>query len=436
MKGLVFIAPIVALAVVGGWIASQRASIGALVSQTTVLRERIALARTGEDANPDRSLAGHRDRELEEGRVDWGALVEGMSPGPFGEGMDMRAMMKMQQQLAAMDAEQIQAALDEIAALEIDVQTRRMLEGMLIGFLARKEPEVALTRYVDRISDDQSGMSWQLANAFGTWAGKNPVAAAAWFDKEIAAGRFDSRSLDGKSTARTRFEAALMGNLLKTSPEGAAGRLAALPEDQRADLFSQSHLVSVKPGTEATFAKLVREGLPEGDQEEAFVAAGSNLVHRGGYERVEAFIRGIDATAEERLAIVGKAVSEKLQNQWGSGTEVTRESVAEMREWASTQVPGEEDGVTGRALGNVRGERGEYEKRVELVGELHDAGGGDALLLGFLEGGSALQHVEVARPLVAKIQDEAKRAEVEKRLEGHPKGRESAVEIQSTEVAE
>ena len=96
-----------------------------------------------------------------------------------GEMPDMRSMLTIQRKIMAMSGAEINAALEEIAALDLDKQSRAQLEQMLIGLLAQKEPQLVLERYFDKLDDPNSGMSWQLAHSFHQWLGKDPAAAAA-----------------------------------------------------------------------------------------------------------------------------------------------------------------------------------------------------------------------------------------------------------------
>ncbi|MEI6494344.1 MAG: hypothetical protein WCO94_17495 [Verrucomicrobiota bacterium] len=96
-----------------------------------------------------------------------------------------------------------------------------MLEQMLIGPLIEKDPEYALTHFIDCLQDEQSGIKWHLPNALREWAKQDPAKANAWLDQQIAAGKFDSRTLDGKSQFRMQFEGVMLGILFPSDPDAA-----------------------------------------------------------------------------------------------------------------------------------------------------------------------------------------------------------------------
>ena len=79
------------------------------------------------------------------------------------------------------------------------------------------------------------------------WAKKDPAAAIAWFDQQIAAGKFDSKSLDGKSQSRNPVRRCFdLHILLGSDPEAAALRLGAMPEDQRDEVCPNGNFQSAQ----------------------------------------------------------------------------------------------------------------------------------------------------------------------------------------------
>ena len=169
--------------------------------------------------------AEEKARKEKDKKIDWKDLAGKIGQMRNGGGMpDMRAMMRMQRLLMDLSAEELAAQLDEIAGLDIEDAARKQLQGMILGVLAEKEPKLALERSGMQLGDENSGMYWQLSSALRKWADKEPAAAIAWLDKQIAAGKFESKSLDGKNQSLVRFEGALVGALLKTDPAAATAR--------------------------------------------------------------------------------------------------------------------------------------------------------------------------------------------------------------------
>jgi hypothetical protein len=332
---------------------------------------------------------------------------------------DMRSMLTIQRKIMAMSAAEINAALEEIAALDLDKQSRAQLEQMLIGLLVQKEPQLVLERYFDKMDDPNSGMSWQLAGAFQQWLGKDSAAAAAWFDARIAEGKFESKSLDGKSQGRLRFEAALVSSLLASDPAAAGQRIALLPADQRRDLFQQGMFMNLKPGSEKAFANLIREHVPDSQRGAALASATGMMVHQGGYEKVGEYLDGIEATPAERKAVASQTASSKLQTLSHQGT-IDRAAIDEMRGWLSKQSPDDVDRITGESLANLWNPGEKWEDHAKLVSELHAEGASDELLVSFLGGHQVSQHRDAAIQMALKIEDEAQRERVLQRLGGQP----------------
>jgi hypothetical protein len=422
MKIFLIIPPVLSLAIAAGWLGSQRVVISGLETETAELRERIRTRASGSGEAGERSLATRMKEESkdQDEEIDWKGLAGKLARANRGGMPDMRAMMELQTALMEMDADELLAELDRIEGMDLGQEARQTLDGMLIGMLAQKDPKVMLDRYMDRVNDDRSGMSWQLSNAFQQWQKEEPVAALAWLDAEIAKGTFESRSLDGRSESRFRFESAAMIGLLSTDPATARERVLAFPEDQRLGFFNQGMLAIQRPGSEKAYAELVRSVLPEDQQGAAYKQSVGHLMRQGGLEKVDRLISEIDASDREREAIVDHALSQRVQTLGWEG-KLDRAAVDEMREWASTQSPGRVDTITGEALGKVWGNRSKLEDRVRLIEALHDEGAGDDLIVSFIGSrprGSEAR--ELMGPLVERIADDAKRQQVIDRLAGKP----------------
>jgi hypothetical protein len=420
MKPLHFLPPAAALVASGLWLGLQQRSISTLEKETVLLRDHIEAAKHA--ATDDHSsLAAARangKKANDPNAIDWKSLADTMAKAERGNGMpDMRAMLKLQTKLMSLSGTELTAALDEIAALELSNDARRSLENMLISLLAQKEPKLVLDRYLDRLNDSRSGIgSWQLVSAFQQWTGKDGAAAAAWLDAQIAAGKFDSKSLDGKSQSRLQFEAVVISSLLASDMNAASKRLAAMPEDQRRELFQQGMFMNVKPGSEKSFAALVRQSVPENERGQAFANATNMMVHQGGYEKVGKFLDDIEATPGERKDVVKQAARNKIQQLSQQGG-IDRKGVDEMRAWVTQTSPDNVDSITGESLGNIWSRQTKWEDNAKIVGDLYAEKPSDDLLVSFLSGGQASEHREAALELAAKISHETKRAEVTARLD-------------------
>jgi hypothetical protein len=414
----------VALAIVGAWIGTQRQSIATIVEQSVVLRKQIATVRGS--GGPGPAVAGRPSASKsanEKQPLDWKKIADEMAEMQRGGMGDIRSMIRLQQRLETMTSAELLTALDEIAALDLSTESRAMLEQMLFEPLLLKDPELALSRFVDRLTDGRNGMSYQLAGALTEWAKKDPSKAGAWLDQQIAAGKLDSKTLDGKSRGRMQFEGGMISVLLSSDPEAASRRMAALPEDQRLEVIRGYGIQNLKEDAHSAFADLVRKQLSENDQPAAISSLATHLVAIGGYDDVTSYLDRINATPTERAESVENAAGYKIRTKSHQGT-VTREDIDSMREWVTAQSPDSVDRATGKALalgtpmGNGKGKGMTFSEAAELVQHYSDAGGGDEVIASFLERGGSSNNAnkDEARVLANKITDPQRREKILQRL--------------------
>lgn len=419
LKPSLFIPPVVALALVVGWVVTQRRSISAVEEQSLVLEKRIAAARG--------SVAGEDSREVEKpawnkitdtkAPLDWKKIAEQLAESQRGGVGDMRTAIRLQQRLHAMPTEAILAALDEVAALDISAAARELLVLTLFGPLVEKDPEAALTRFADRLHDSAGTMRWQLQNALANLGKKEPSKASAWLDQQIAAGNFESKSLDGRNSLRTQFEGALIATLISFGPQGAGARLAALTEEQRTEVMRHHTMGNLKEEDQKVFAEIVRAQLPEDAVVQTISQAAARAVHRGGYPEVTAYLDQIEATPAERKSTAEQAANSQIQ-QLSQQKGVSREDLDSMRIWVETQAPGSADATTGKALGQAvrRDGKFDFSQAAALALEYHESSGNDEILSNFLDGWAAMQNQAEARVLAEQIADEKRREEILKKL--------------------
>ncbi len=329
-----------------------------------------------------------------------------------GESVDELALYNFSVSLVEMTREQLLTALDEIAALGLEPDLRARLEAAFVEPLVEKDPQLALTRFADRISDDSDDLGWELSPALQAWAKLHLAAATAWFDRAIASGIFESKTLDGRSGPRLEFEAALAGVLLATDPTAAGRRIAALPEGQRAEALQQVSVAELTSAARMDYIGLIRSLLPEDEREWPFASAFSEIILDGDYQNSAAFLDGIQATPGERAIAAEWAANKQLEGI-SEKRNLTREDVAATREWLSRQSPDAADRLMGEALGKASQDGGEvgYSQLVELVLELHQSSGNDDALVAFLDHSDTSEHPEKSNQLAEKIKDAQRREE-------------------------
>jgi len=413
LKATLLIPPAVSLVIAGSWLTTQQHSISILENESVRLRKSIAAARTAQADTDSKSTAKSTSAKSKD-TMDWKKISQSMLEMQNNNGMgDMREMIRLHQHIQTMEKEELVAALDEIDSLDLTSEARAALEQMLIGPLIEKDPELALNRFSNRLQkNDQGGLSWQLGDALSKWAKKEPDRASAWLDQQIAAGNFDSKTLDGKSQTRIQFEGRLISILLGSDFGSAAHRLADLPEDQRTEALQSTGGGQIKEENQKAYADLVRTQIPENERNGIISRFAANLVSKG-YPEVTAYLDRISASPEERKASVEQAAVSNIQRS-GRQKTISSEDIDSMRKWAETQSPGSADAVTGKALASASRRNGKstFADTAALAAQYHDKSGNDEVLVNFLGGWEAREHKEESAKLAEKISDPKRREEI------------------------
>jgi hypothetical protein len=417
LKVLQFTPPLVALIVVVAWNVSRWRAVSEQKSTNQTLRERVNQASTAKNSSGRASNASERAKRVgifsESMPLDWRAVAEKLREAEMKGIGDFRSALAMKKRLSAMSSEELLAALNEVASLGLDPEEQARLEEMLVEPLIEKDPELALKTFANRLQDDDDGVAWQLSSAFSEWVKKDRAGALAWFDSQIAAGTFESKSLDGQSQARLEFEAALVGSLLGSDFDLASQRIAALPEEQRREALEQIPFADLDPASQKAYAELVRSLIPQDEHDGSFTHVISELVPDGGYEKVDAFLDSIQATTEEREVSAREAANSMLQNI-AEDRPVTQSDVDEMRRWLDKQAPGTKDRVTGESLADAAQDGGEFSfaDASKLALQYNRQGKNDEVLVAFLESFAARSNLEEALPLVDKISNPKQRERI------------------------
>ena len=410
MKPLHFIPLGLALAALAFWSFSQRQSAGELAAQSQGLQQKITTAQKAHTATTPSEKLKTTAKSMDQ-PLDWKNLAARISAAQKEDStVTDAALENFKQRLAKMTAPELLAALDEISALGLETEAKALLEETLVEALIPQDPAQTLVKFADRIRDESDGVGWQLAGALGEWAKRDLAAATAWFDKEITAGRFESKSLDGQSEARLEFEAALLGQLLASTPKAAATRLAALPEDQRRTALEQMDTENMGPSGQQAYMDLLRKLVPQAERGDALSYLISQVNPDGDYPKVTEFLNSIQATPEERTVATGAAAGNQLEEIAGERA-VTRNDLETMRAWLKQQSPTTMDRMTGEALGQAVQEDGEFSfaQAAALVADYHQSSGNDDVITGFLTTASADGKNEEARSLAGKIKDTKRR---------------------------
>lgn len=372
LKTTSIVPPLVALTVAISWIGIQRHSIAQAETERRVMLDRLA-DNLGNVASP-----GMRSQTIETlWPINWKEMAS-----RFDDGFTRR---QFRRQMEKMSATELMRSLHEIASIDLSQIERLVLEDMIMSQLVRKDPQSALTGFIDQIGDG-GPLGRLLPSALGQWMREEPEMAGAWFDAQIAAGRFDSRRLDGSDAIQTSFEAHSIAALLDSDPVAAGKRLEALTEKNRADAMRFAGTLKEMVAPRA-FVELARKHLTESAQAAAISSQAQKLVQGNDYNHVTEFLDDIAATPTERAAAVKSSVSKGVSNVV-TERRFTAVDLISIRNWVTAQAPELIAEVTGETLGIVSIQQSpqmEFTGIADLVHQYHEAGDGDALLIHFLD---------------------------------------------------
>lgn len=403
--------PLAALLLVGTGIGVQRGGIAELEVRNEALRQRIERSEHSADSTTLTSAAASATGSsvVTGKRIDWRKLATLKAYGSGEDARALRAMIDLQQGLLELSPQELLTQLDEIAALDLPGEAKRDFEGMILQILGQKDPQLALDRFAGRLSSNQPSATWRLTMIFQQWAAKDIGAAAAWMDRQIEAGTFESKSLEGKNENRKNFEATLIREWVSGDFAAARERVTTLPEPLRSEVLKQDLFSKLKAGNEKEVADLIRNNA--GNAVEVLAKSSAFLASKDGYERAGQFLKTIEANAEERNAIAAQAVSMKLANDGWIKTDPAS-TIETARNWALQEAPGAAERITGDALGRLAGNR--FDEAAKLALQYQESSGDDTVLVTFLKTDGVKSHPDQALPLVERIADPVKREEVHK----------------------
>jgi hypothetical protein len=351
--------------------------------------------------------------------IDWQTIPSLMDDShTASDKAKMLALAAFQKKLETMSREEMVTALDNLASLNLSPEERRKLESAILDPLIEKDPEYALARFADRIASDPDGIGWQLGTALREWAKKDLTAASNWLDRQIAEGKFLSKTLDGNSEILGRYEASLMETLLSEDPAAAARRLAGIPEDQRREILQQLSFEDLGEPEQQVYADLVRGLVPEVERQGTFADIGAQLAAEGGYEKVSAFLDAAKATPTERAAAAAEGARSRLGFLALSG-DISPQDLASLEPWLAKQAPQNVGKIVGKALAEAaqNGGKFSYENASKFILKDQRTRGTDESLLAFLKSYSARSNLEQAADLIDRISDPVQRETFRKALQ-------------------
>jgi hypothetical protein len=404
MKAGSFVLPLLALIACAGWLVSRHHSAPAVRAENESLRQPSA-ARTSQ---PETRSSPRTRAAAAKAPIDWKKIA---ADQPAGIDVSTRWETQVQQLLDEMTTAELADALDEILALDPPPHSVDYLEQLVMNPLIRRNPRLALDRFIDRAQDSPDALSWLPGKAFAAWLEKNPPDAADWLDRQIAAGTFAANS-----PVRRQLEGVLMTHLLVTDADAAAARIAAAPPARRGDLLKSVSFQNFAEEKQQNFAAIVRSQLSEAESSAVIAQPAGIIANLGGYDKVTDYLRRVAATPAERAAAIATAGHARIS---ATQRKLTRADFDEFHDWAATQSPAATaDRATARLLANaaMNSRFTTFDEIAAIAAGTRETSGNEEILSVFLESPAARANQPAARLLAEKISDPTRRAEILQQL--------------------
>ena len=420
MKIAPLILPTIALALAGIWVADQRRAISAMEDASASLQKNLVTFRSGSPATdplPAAKPAAQATATKGKKSLAWKEFAAEFTKMKGNGGIgNMRLVARLSNLSQTMSQEELVTALDNLSALDCSAENRAQLRYYLFEALVKKDPRLAATRYMNSLHDESGKMPMEFPSAIQAWAQKDPAEAIAWFDQQIAAGKFDSKSLDGKSETRNKFEKALIQALLGKDPAMISRRLGAMTPDQRVEVLGWWSSYDLTKENYLSYATLVRSQVPEKQQLGILARQTSQMASpedKGIFTKALDFMNRIVATPAERIACAEEVAENMIRHRFSLG-KITRIDLDAMREWTKAQAPDSTDRVTGKAIADAIeiGQQLDFASASELVLHYNQAGGNDEVLASFLVALPRGVNTEQVRALALRITDSKRREDI------------------------
>ena len=360
MKIIHIIPPLSAALFVGALLWFQRIESQALLDQRAVLESTVAQAkakgrqsisvRAQEAAKTQagNAVAANISKKLE--------LADFLAAFSETNGMpDMRAMLKIQTSLENMSPAEIQALVAEATTAKLTETQKGQICDQLLAALGKQDPKMALEEGQKLTEAGLDRNLYQLRGVFEKWAGKDPAAATAWLDGQIAAGKLENTSLSDSNQKRVSYETGLIASHLSKDPALAEARLRQLsPEDRKAVLENSWNFPTNSEGQQG-YVKLVRTGDLDADvQKNVLTNYASTLNRKGELKDVTEFLQTSKASPEETTRIVETCASDRLREKIAKDTKnITAEKTADWRNWVMQSDPEHAGSIIGKSLSRI-----------------------------------------------------------------------------------
>lgn len=412
MKSTSLILPLVALVVAGFWTGSKFQTLSAMEADNAALRGKIDSAQAA-----SRPKTVKRSEPDPNAPIDWRRLATEEDNGP--------EVARFQRRLPSRSWQEMLATFDQVMVLECSAARRVVLEYAMAGAMGKLNPEWVLERFSDRLRDSRNDQKLPLREVFAGWLDRDLAKAAAWLDKQTAAGAFRAKSLRDPDQPRVPFEAALIFRLLTTDPDAASRRWAELPEDMLQGVMSELHTenhqsLPAEQRKDPEIANFVRQTFPPDEQARWIFDNGPDGHNSDYYPLAVAYLDRIAANPAERTNYLERFAGAYI-NRISQNRKVSDDDIRVVQGWFEKVSPDDVDRMTGRAISQAMLNRVtsmRFAQASEIAVSALDSTGKDEILATLLET-VTLDKSEVppALKLSARIKDEPRRAAIIRRLE-------------------
>jgi|688.fasta_scaffold70102_2 hypothetical protein len=439
MKPIHYAPPLIALMIGAAWLASLRNSNRELEQSNLSLQRKIVEASNSSGVKSDRERTGTKGAKAKREKKpsneeikpsdewvntsrDWSELV--MFNNNEGARFNLTAACRRLEKLASeMSGDELVRAYTEMAALPVEAEFRNYLESMMLDQLKGKNPEFAFSQYLAKCQNES--IDPVRMGDFRKWLARDPAAATAWYESQVAGEVFD-KTLDGKSPTMIPFESAFIMSLLASDPAAAEQRLNNLPPDLRASVGT--YVWDVPKENSKDFVDMLRRSMPM-EQYMAILKDNSltdnfRFDSKSDPKDIQENMERLGFSPEERSTLMAQQFAEaaKYRAMRDTGNDPSREKFDDLRARIQAIDPSSADQATGVALqsylesSKTTGAQDFVEK---IATDYHDSGAGDELLIPLIEGsanGSISYPKDRARVLATKISDDTLREEMLRKL--------------------
>lgn len=439
MKSIHYVPPLVALVIAAAWLAYLRGANRALEQDNRSLEEKIAESSKSPAIRSERATAGAqvvRARSEERSSkseikpsTDWVSTSRDWSRLLLSINDEARyrytpAWARLEKLVSEVSADELKKAYAEMVSLGVHAPLREDLEWLMLKELETQDPEFAFSQYIAKYQKE--GKVPARIGMFDKWLARDPIAATAWYETQLATGVF-YKGLGGRSPILLPFESAFIMSLLGSDPSAAEQRMNNIPREMRGGLGG--YMWEVPKENRAAFVDLLRKTMPMEDymgilRNNSVTEYNFSLSNDAEPQKVQKNLDSLGVTPEERSTLMVQQFSElaKYRAMRDRGNTPSREKFDAYRQWFQAVDPSSTDRAMGFALrtyleGSMTAGAQDFVERIAM--DYHRSGAGDDLLLPLLEGsanGSVAFPRDRARGLAAMISDARLREELLKRL--------------------